>query len=61
MQMNVIQASGLHSLGRGNIKTFRWDPSEVHGELATELSELSPDGVQGLVVGAGVALVLDDA
>ena len=55
------RVSDLRPLGRGNIEALRGDSSEVHGELAAELRELSPKGVQGLLVGAGVALVADDA
>jgi len=50
----------LHLLRWGSIKTFRRNPCQVHGELAAELSKLTPECVEGLEILARVRLVFDD-
>ena len=37
-------------LSWGSVETLSRDTCQVHGELAAELSELTPEGVEGLQI-----------
>ena len=47
-------------LSWGSVETLGRDTGQVHGELAAELSELTPEGVEGLQILARMGLVLDN-
>lgn len=52
--------SNLCLLSWGSVETLGRDTGQVHGELAAELSELTPEGVEGLQILARMGLVLDN-
>ena len=60
VELYTCALSNLCLLSWGSVETFGRDPCQVHGELAAELSELTPEGVEGLQILARMGLVLDN-